>query len=95
MMTINPETVGYLAESVMWLQSEGVKYLIASLNYAGPWTDKTLAQLRSQLLELAEWHKENYCSGRKFYFSPFDKRIASHIFPGRGYRADAACVRSL
>jgi len=84
MMTVNPEVVGHFAESAMWLQSEGVQYLIASLNYAGAWDDKTLRRLWKEYLTLEAWHLENYRQERKIYFSPFDKRIASHVFPGRG-----------
>lgn len=84
MMTVNPETVGHFAKSAQWLQTQGVQYLIASLNYAGAWTDASLAKLRKEYLKLAAWHEENYRRERKFYFSPFDKRIAAHIFPERG-----------
>ncbi len=84
MLTVNPETVGLFAESVQWLQAQGVQYLIASLNYAGPWSDETLELLRKEYRALAAWHEENYRRERKFYFSPFDKRIASHVFPERG-----------
>ena len=84
MMTVNPETVERFSESVQWLQAQGVQYLIASLNYAGHWTDGAMRMLRKQYLTLASWHEENYRRERKFYFSPFDKRIATHIFPERG-----------
>ena len=84
MMTVNPEGVGHFAESAKWLQSQGVQYLIASMNYAGPWDDESLRLLRKEYQALEAWHLENYRQERKFYFSPFDKRIASHVFPGRG-----------
>jgi uncharacterized protein len=84
MMTVNPETVASFAKSVQFLQSQQVQYVIASLNYAGAWTDAAMAKLRKEYLKLAAWHEENYRQERKFYFSPFDKRIASRIFPDRG-----------
>jgi len=84
LMTVNPETVRLFAQSVRWLQEQGVRYLIASLNYAAPWDDRSLGMLRAEYQKLAEWHEENYRQERKFYFSPFDKRIASRVFPGRG-----------
>jgi uncharacterized protein len=83
MMTVNPATVAFFARSVQWLQSKGVQYLIASLNYAGSWNDASLRQLQKEYLKLEAWHEENYRLERKFYFSPFDKRIASHVFPDR------------
>lgn len=84
MMTVNPATIPLLSQSVMELQAEGVRYLILSLNYAAAWTDADLRKLKKEFKKLALWHEDNYRRGRKFYFSPFDKRIASHIFPGRG-----------
>ena len=83
MMTVNPETAGWFAQGVRELQAKGVQYLIVSINHAGPWTDAALRTLKREFLELAEWHEENYRRERKFYFSPFDKRIAAHVFPER------------
>jgi uncharacterized protein len=81
MITVNPETVHLYAESVQWLQSRGVQYIIASLNHAASWTDITLRLLRKEYQKLEDWYLNNYRQERKCYFSPFDKRIASHIFP--------------
>ena len=83
LMTVNPETVGEFAAGVQGLQAKGVQYLIASINYAGAWTDVGLRTLGREFRKLAVWHEENYRKERKFYFSPFDKRIASHVFPER------------
>ena len=84
MLTVNPETVRVLEKSVRWLQSAGAQYLIVSLNYAGAWTDAHVRRLKRELQALARWHLENYREERKIYFSPFDKRMASHVFAGRG-----------
>ena len=83
LMTVNPEWAGRFAESVQGLQAKGVQYLIVSMNFAGPWTDAALRTLEKEFRKLAAWHEENYRRERKFYFSPFDKRIASHVFPER------------
>jgi uncharacterized protein len=83
MMTVNPETVAFYAESVQWLQSKGVQYIIASLNHAASWTDVTLRLLSKEYKKLEAWYLNNYRQELKCYFSPFDKRIASHIFPDR------------
>lgn len=85
MMTVDPATVGHFAASVRWFQSRGVRYLIASLNHAGPWTDDHLRRLEREYLDLESWYEDNHRHERKFYFSPFDKRIASRIIPGRGH----------
>ena len=82
-MTVNPETAGQFAAAVQEFQAKGVQYLIVSLNHAGPWTDAALRTLEREFKKLAVWHEENYRQERKFYFSPFDKRIASHVFPDR------------
>ena len=84
MLTVNPETVVLFGESVRWLQSAGVQYLIVSLNYAGAWTDAQVKRLKREYQALARWHLDNYRNERKIYFSPFDKRMATHIFNGRG-----------
>jgi uncharacterized protein len=84
MMTVNPETVEWFAASAHWLQSVGVQYLVVSLNYAGDWTDAKLRLLKREYLKLEKWHLANYRDERKFYFSPFDKRMATHIFEKRG-----------
>lgn len=87
MMTVNPDTVGHFAESAAWLQAQGVQYIIASLNYAGPWTDESMRKLKREYGKLEAWHLENYTRERKVYFSPFDKRIASGIRTD----ADSSC----
>ncbi len=83
LMTVNPEMAGRFAEGVRELQAKGVQYLIVSMNFAGPWTDAALRTLEKEFRKLADWHEENYRKERKFYFSPFDKRIASRVFPER------------
>lgn len=83
LLTVNPETAGQFAAGVQELQAKGVQYLIASLNHAGAWTDAALRTLEKEFRKLAAWHEENYRQERKFYFSPFDKRIASRVFPER------------
>ena len=83
MLTVNPETISAFHDSVQWLQEEGVQYLICSVNYAGEWNDKRLKLLKKEYLKLEKWHFNNYRAERKMYFSPFDKRMATHIFEDR------------
>ena len=84
MLTVNPDTAAHYEKSVRWLQTMGARYIIASLNYAAAWTDAQLRVLKRECLALERWHLDNYRNGRKMYFSPFDKRIATHVFAGRG-----------
>jgi uncharacterized protein len=84
MLTVNPETVAHYEKSARWLQGMGAQYVIASLNHAGAWTDAHMRRLGRECRALARWHLDNYRHERKIYFSPFDKRMATHIFKGRG-----------
>jgi uncharacterized protein len=79
LMTVNPDTVGLFAESVCFLLDEGVRYLVVSLNYAGRWTESDLEELRRQYERLGKLYIDWTRQGRKFYLSPFEVKISSHI----------------
>lgn len=78
-MTVTPETVPYYAESVQFLLDMGFRYVIASLNYAGDWTDAHVAELAGQYKRIARLYEKLTARQHKFYFSPFETRLASHI----------------
>jgi uncharacterized protein len=82
MMVVNPDTVRHYAQSVQYLFERGFHYLICSLNYAGDWQEKHLKELEKQYRKLAEWYYQATKQEDKFYFSPFEVKIASHVFPG-------------
>lgn len=82
MLVTTPETVSRYAESVRFLQECGFRYLICSLDYAGDWTRAALRELERQYGELALWYETMTEREEKFYFSPFDVKIATHIFKG-------------
>lgn len=82
MMVTNPDTVPFYAESVKYLYQKGFRYLICSLNYSADWTEKDIKALKKQYLNLADWYIEQTLAERKFYYSPFEVKIASHVFPG-------------
>ena len=82
MMTITPQTVAWYAESVEWLYSRGFRYLICSLDYSSDWQKSDIRELRRQYRRLADWYYEQTMAEEKFYFSPFEVKISSHIFPG-------------
>ncbi len=82
MLVTTPETVGDYAASVKYLFGRGFRYLICSLNYGVEWTPGAMKELRRQYGRLAEWYVEETEREQKFYFSPFDTKIASHIYPG-------------
>ena len=79
MITINPDTVQYYRKSVEYLYGKGFKYIICSMNYGGDWDERSLGILRSQYVELAEFYFEKMSLEDKFYLSPFEVKISSHV----------------
>lgn len=79
LMTITPETVEHYAESVRALVEQGFRYIVASLDYAADWTRPALRTLRRQYERLAELYEQWTREERKFHFSPFEVKLASHI----------------
>lgn len=79
MMTVAPNSVTQYAQGVQYLYDLGFRYLICSLDYAGDWTDSQLGELKRQYSLLAEWYKMLTLREEKFYFSPFEVKISSHI----------------
>jgi uncharacterized protein len=88
LLVVNPDTIQYLADSVTWLLDEGCRYLIVSLNYAADWSEAALAALAEQYERLGQLYIEWSRQGRKFYLSPFEVKLASHILG-----AEARCQR--
>ncbi len=87
LLTVSPNTVRYYAESVEYLFSLGFRYLILSINYAGDWDESTLAELKKQYKRLAAFYKEKTLKEEKFYLSPFEVKISSHLL-GDNYCAE-------
>lgn len=79
LMTVSPETLPYYAESFDYLINRGFKYMIASLNYAGNWKDSDLRILKTQYQKISQIYERFTKEERKFYFSPFEMKFASHI----------------
>ena len=82
LLVTTPETVRHYAESVRFLFECGFRYLICSLHYGVEWHPGELEELRHQYRKLGDWYEKETRHEEKFYFSPFDTKIASHIFPG-------------
>jgi len=79
LITISPETLKYYADSVEFLIDIGFRYIIASLDYSGNWSSKDIAELKKQYLKLASLYEKLTLEEKKFYFSPFEMKLASHI----------------
>lgn len=79
LMTITPETVMYYHDSVEFLIKTGFRYVIASINYAGNWTKDSLNILKKEYKKLAKLYEKLSVEGKKFYFSPFEVKLGTHI----------------
>jgi uncharacterized protein len=79
LMTVTPDTVRFYAASVQYLLDLGFRYLIASLDYSAAWSAVALRTLRRQYQTLAGRYEAWTREERKFYFSPFEVKLASHI----------------
>lgn len=81
MMVINPDTIEYYAEGVQNLFDLGFKYFICSLNYEqqAAWTDEHMEELRRQFEKISDMYINWTLDERKFYFSPFEVKMRSHI----------------
>lgn len=82
MLVTTPETVRHYADSVEYLFRCGFRYLICSVNYGAEWSRQALDELKRQYDRLAVWYEEQTRAEQKFYFSPFDTKIASHVYTG-------------
>ncbi len=89
-MVVNPDTAARMAEGVEFLLDLGVRYLIVALNYAADWQDEHLDELETQYARLGRLYVRWTRAGRKFYLSPFETKIASHVDGGcfAGHRCD-------
>jgi len=82
MMVVTPDTVGSYADSVEYLYGLGFRYLICSLDYSAAWDERHIRTLGREYHKLARWYARETHREEKLYFSPFEVKIASRIFPG-------------
>ena len=82
MLVTTPKTVSYYADSVRYLYDKGFKYLICSLDYSADWNEADIRVLAKQYEILSKWYYDLTIKEAKFYFSPFEVKIESHIYPG-------------
>ena len=79
LMVVNPDTAQHLTDSVGFLLDRQARYLIVSLNYAADWTEDDLNTLKKQYKKLGKQYVNWTQQGRKFYLSPFEVKLSSHI----------------
>ncbi len=79
LMTVNPDTVSYFCDSVKHLYKLGFRYIICSLNWAACWADEDMVALERQYRRLSDFYYELTMREEKFYLSPFEVKISSHV----------------
>jgi len=89
MSVVDPSTVHKAAEIVTFLYGKGFRYVTLNLNYdkAAPWTEKHLSVLEGEYRKMAKMYVTWTLAEEKFYLSPFDMKILSHL-KGEKYNAD-------
>lgn len=85
LLVVTPETVEHYFDSVKYLIERRFRYVIASLNYAGTWSDKDLTVLEKQYNMLSNYYEKLMENEEKVYFSPFDMKFETHIKEKHGY----------
>lgn len=80
-MVVNPDTIQWYADGVQRLHDLGFQYYVCSLNYerAAAWTDAHMDELARQFSLLSEKYIKWTLEEKKFYFSPFEVKMRSHI----------------
>lgn len=79
LMTVNPDTLADYASGVRALFALGFSYVICSLNYAADWREADFKVLKRQYEKLGDLYMEKTLAEDKFYFSPFEVKISSHV----------------
>lgn len=79
LMTITPETLPFYAKSFEYLIAKGFKYIIVSLDYSANWTDADMKILKKEYISISKIYEALIKKEQKFYFSPFEMKLASHI----------------
>ena len=69
----------WAAAGVRHLFSVGFRYVVFQVNYAGAWDAASFAELGRQYRAMAELYVEMTRREEKFYLSPFDVKLATHI----------------
>ena len=79
LMTVRPDTLHLYAAGAEALYGLGFSYVIASLDYSADWQESHLPELTRQYELLSDLYERKTMAEDKFYFSPFDVKISSHI----------------
>jgi len=78
---VSPDGARSLDRSVAAILELGFRYAIVSLDHSADWGRRSLEDLREGYEELGEQYILRTRLEQKFYLSPFETRIASHVRP--------------
>jgi len=89
MSVIDPSTVHKASAIVQFLFDKGFRYITINLNYnrTAPWTKNHLSVLEQEYKKMAKMYIKWTKAEEKFYLSPFDIKILSHL-KGEKYHKD-------
>ena len=89
MSVVDSSTVHKAADTVKFLHDKGFRYITMNLNYdpKAQWTTKHLDILKNEYRKIAEMYLKWTRREEKFYLSPFDLKILSHL-KGDKYNED-------
>lgn len=78
-MVLTPETVKFYSKSFKFLYDFGFRYIISSIDYSSKWDKKDLKILKKEYHKILKIYEKILKENGKIYFSPFEKKWASHI----------------
>ena len=87
MSVLDSSVVHKAADMVKFLRRSGFRYITMNLNYGAPWTQADFEVLRQEYEKLAKLYYNWTLDEQKFYLSPFDQKILSHV-KGEAYNID-------
>ena len=89
MSVMDPSTVHNAAATVQFLFDKGFRYITINMNYSedAPWIQENLLILETQYKKMAEMYIKWTNAEIKFYLSPIDMKIQSHL-KGEKYNSD-------
>ena len=87
MSVLDASVVHKATDMVKFLRRSGFRYMTMNLNYGSPWTQADFEVLGREYEKLAKLYLNWTLDEQKFYLSPFDQKILSHV-KGEAYNID-------
>ena len=87
MGVLDASVVHKATDMVKFLRRSGFRYMTLNLNYDSPWTQADFEVLGREYEKLAKLYYNWTLDEQKFYLSPFDQKILSHV-KGEAYNID-------